>query len=127
MPATSTSFARRLRRNMTDAERKLWRALRLRQIHGHKFRRQFPMGTYIVDFVCLEAKLVIEVDGGQHDAQQMHDKTRGTWLRCQGFRILRFWNNEVLGEINAVLSVIDAHLRAAVHPHPNLPPSRGKE
>ena len=72
----SNTFARALRKSMTDAERKLWRGLRLRQMCGHKFRRQFPLGNYIVDFVCLEARLIIEVDGGQHADQKYGDAER---------------------------------------------------
>lgn len=87
------SAARELRKSMTDAERKLWRGLRLRQMHGHKFRRQFPLGCYIVDFVCLEARLIIEVDGGQHADEEYGDAKRDAWLTEQNFRVLRYWNN----------------------------------
>ena len=82
--------ARELRKNLTDAERMLWAALRLRQIEGYKFRRQRPIGPYIVDFVCLEKSLVIEVDGGQHEGQLVHDTSRDAWLESQGYRVLRF-------------------------------------
>ena len=127
MPATRTSFARQLRRNMTDAERKLWRDLRLRQVQGHKFRRQFPLGDYVLDFVSFEAKLVVEVDGGQHADSASYDHARDAWLRAQGFRVLKFWNNEDLAQTDAVLAAIDNALGNGSHPHPNLPPSRGKE
>lgn len=94
--------ARELRKNMTDAERTLWRYLRLRQFSGNKFRRQQPIGKYIVDFVCFENKLIIEVDGGQHSEQIVYDLERSTWLEGQGFRILRFWDSQVLKETEAV-------------------------
>jgi very-short-patch-repair endonuclease len=90
----------------TDAERLLWRHLRRYQMNGHKFRRQQPIGIYIVDFVCLDQKLVIELDGGQHAEQVDYDETRTAWLESQGFRVLRFWNNQVLAEVEAVKTVI---------------------
>ena len=98
--------ARELRKSLTDAEKKLWGHIRLRQIGGHKFRRQQPIGKYIADFVCLEKKLVIEIDGGHHSAPIAYDKERTTWLESQGYRVLRFWNNEVLEEIGIALDVI---------------------
>ena len=88
-------IARKLRSNLTDAEKLLWKHLRLRQLHGYKFRRQFPLGSYVVDFICLEARLVIEVDGGQHVERSVQDERRTEWLRQQGFTVLRFWNNQV--------------------------------
>ena len=87
---------------MTDAEKALWKVLRCRQVSGLKFRRQHPFGDYILDFVCLEKKLVIEVDGGQHGERTKHDEIRRQNLLTAGFRVLRFWNNEVLQEIEAV-------------------------
>jgi very-short-patch-repair endonuclease len=104
MTDLQTQRARELRRNMTDAERALWRRLR-RGTLGGKFRRQAPVGQYIVDFACLEARLVVEVDGGQH-AESRGDDERDRWLASQGFRVLRFWNNDVLGNIRGVLEVI---------------------
>ena len=95
--------ARQLRKNMTDAERALWRLLRQRQVNGLRFRRQVPIDHYIVDFACLEARLVIEVDGGQPFESQA-DKTRDAYLRSQGFRVLRFWNNDVLSNQDGVSS-----------------------
>jgi very-short-patch-repair endonuclease len=88
--------ARQLRKNPTDAERLLWRKLRFWQVDGLKFRRQQPLGRYIVDFICLEKSLVIEVDGGQHSEQVAYDVERDIWLRDQGFNVLRFWNHDVL-------------------------------
>ena len=95
-----------LRSNMTDAEQLLWRHLRRGQLDGFKFRRQHPFGNYILDFVCLEAKLIIEVDGGQHVANEEEDAKRSAVLNKAGFRVLRFWNHEVMGELEAVLDAI---------------------
>jgi very-short-patch-repair endonuclease len=104
--------ARRLRQESTDAERKLWLFLR-NQGMGVKFRRQHPMGNFIVDFVCLEAKLVVELDGGQHDrdADRAADTEQTRYLEERGYRVLRFWNNEVLSEIDAVLARIGDFLQ----------------
>jgi very-short-patch-repair endonuclease len=102
------SHARELRRNLTDAESLLWRELR-RRVLGAKFRRQVPIGTYIVDFACLQRKLIIEVDGGQH-LESAVDAERDRWLRAQGFRVLRFWNNQVFLNLQGVLETIAGHL-----------------
>ena len=98
--------ARALRKNSTDAERRLWQHLRLRQIGGYKFRRQQPLGPYIADFACLEKRLIVEVDGGQHSEQAAYDARRSRWLEAQGFCVLRFWDHEVLRDIDAVKQVI---------------------
>ena len=98
--------ARQLRRNMTDTEQLLWTRLRKKQLHGYRFRRQHPLGPYIVDFICLEAQLIIELDGGQHQAQLQDDSVRDHWLMKQGFQVLRFWNNQVFNETEAVLERI---------------------
>lgn len=95
--------ARELRKNMTDAERKLWNHLRNRQLGDLKFRRQHPIGKYVVDFVCFEKKIVIEVDGSQHLENRIYDAERTEWLQKQGFKVIRVWNNDVLNEIEAVL------------------------
>ncbi len=102
----STERVRALRKNPTEAERTLWRHLRLRQLDGHKFRRQQPLGSYIVDFVCLEKRLIVELDGGQHAQQAASDVERTAWLEAQGFRVIRFWNHEVLNEIEVVKEAI---------------------
>ena len=94
--------ARALRRTMTDAERVLWGVLRSRQLQGFKFRRQHPIGTFVVDFVCLEHKLILELDGGHHAQQVEADAERTAFLENLGFRVLRFWNNEVLTELEGV-------------------------
>ncbi len=102
----SITKARELRNRPTDAERTLWQQLRLRQIGGFRFRRQRPVGPYIVDFICLEKNLVIEVDGGQHSEQSVYDAKRDDYLRAQGLVILRFWDHEVLTQIDNVKEAI---------------------
>jgi len=99
-----TNLARNLRRNESDAERKLWSRLRSRQFENLKFRRQQPIGKYIVDFVSLEKKIVVEVDGGQHnDLRNIeNDKQRTKWLESEGFKVIRFWNNDVLQNIDGI-------------------------
>ena len=121
----ATTRARHLRNNLTDAERILWRHLRLRQIDGYKFRRQRPVGPYIVDFVCLEKLVVVEVDGGQHNQQKSYDAKRDAWLRAEGFTVLRFWDHEVLTQINEVKQAIWKALSAA--PSLVLPRGGGEE
>lgn len=121
--------ARMLRKNMTDAEQLLWRHLRNRELGGYKFRRQKPIGPFIVDFVCLEKRMVVEVDGGHHASQLDADQERSTYLEKKGFRILRFWNNEVLNETESVLSLILDILEgnsSNVTPHPDPLPFRGE-
>ena len=99
-----TTLARNLRRKQTDAERKLWSKLRSRQFENSKFRRQEPIGKYIVDSVSLERELIIELDGGQHNQQSEmeNDEVRTKWLEKKGFRVIRFWNNDVLQNIDGV-------------------------
>lgn len=108
----SISFARSLRRNQTDAEKLLWMKLRNRQLDGIKFRRQQPMGSYVVDFISFEKKLIIEIDGGQHntDKNRQRDIKRATILEVKGYRVLRFWNNEVLNNLEGVLDTIKMNL-----------------
>jgi very-short-patch-repair endonuclease len=98
--------ARELREEMTDAEQTLWQHLRARRLCDTKFRRQEPLGDYIVDFVSFEVDLVVEVDGRQHHEQQGYDETRTKWLEEQGFSVVRFWNNQVLTETKNVLREI---------------------
>jgi very-short-patch-repair endonuclease len=118
---------RALRRTMTDAERLLWQAIRGRQLAEYKFRRQHPFDGYILDFVCLEASLVVEVDGGQHAEQTGKDAQRTARLEQAGFRVLRFWNHEVLEQLEAVKERIWVELqRVGPHPHPDpLPEGEG--
>ena len=110
--------ARKLRNNPTDAEKVLWKHLRLRQVEGHKFRRQQPLGPYIVDFVCLDRKLIVEVDGGQHLEQSASDAKRTAWLEGRGFRLLRYWNDQVLKEPEAVTEAIWNALNTPAQPSP---------
>ena len=124
MGGMNRSRSRQLRRNLTEAEQALWRHLRLRQLDGRKFRRQQPIGPYIVAFICLERRLIIELDGGQHSSQTTSDAERSAWLETQGFRVLRFWNHKVLQNIEAVKERIR---EALLPPQPNLPPPGGKE
>ena len=102
----NTQKAKSLRKNQTEAESKLWHYLRNKQLHGFKFRRQQPLGNYIVDFVCFEKKLIIEVDGGQHAENGDADLRRTQWLNERGYRVIRFWNNEVLNHCSGVLDKI---------------------
>src|SRR5207302_1177184 len=120
--------ARQLRREMTDVERKLWRHLRYKQLPGHRFRRQVPLGVYIVDFACLDARLVVELDGGQHneEVEIERDARRTAWLESQGFRVVRFWNFQVIEEIEEVIETIWLALSEST-PHPNPPPQGGRE
>jgi len=101
--------ARRLRKETTDAEQVLWRHLRKRQI-GVKFRRQQAIDRYIVDFICFEKRLIIEIDGGQHQEQVNYDNARTARLKREGYRVLRFWNNEVIHELEGVLAEIEMAL-----------------
>jgi len=104
---------------MTDAEQLLWRRLRNRELSGKKFRRQHEIGRYIADFVCTEAMLIIELDGGQHAKQVEYDGRRTRYLQAMGYRVLRFWNNDVLQDIESVLTVIlDCLASPAPHPNP---------
>ena len=109
----SIPTARRLRATTTDAERRLWSALRGRRLRGYKFRRQHPVGAFIVDFACIEHQLVIESEGGQH-AGNADDARRTAWLERHGWRVLRFWNTDVLANIDGVQETI---LRALTRAH----------
>ena len=111
-----------LRKNQTDVERRLWDALRNRQLSDYKFRRQHPISPYAVDFVCLESKVVVEVDGGQHADRVEQDMALTVFLESLGYRVLRFWNNEVNENLEGVLMVI---LTALVSPSPQPSPPEG--
>ena len=120
-------FARILRSGMTDAEQLLWYRRRRRQLANQRFRRQVPIGPYVVDFVCLEMRIVIEVDGSQH-MDSMRDQQRDAWLTAAGYRILRFWNHDVLSRTESVLAQI-LDVMATTCPHPasgHLPPQAGE-
>ncbi len=104
--------ARRLRHNTTDAERKLWHLLRTFEVKGSHFRRQVPIGSYIADFTCMAARLVIEIDGSQHgeERSELRDEKRTRWLESEGYRVIRFWNNDIVQNPEGVLDVIYAAL-----------------
>lgn len=104
-------YAKAMRSAPTDAEARLWRHLRAKRFDGFKFKRQQPLGPYIVDFVCFGRRLVIEVDGSQHASQLERDAARSQWLTGQGFRVCRFWNDEVLRDTQRVLEQIQQMLR----------------
>ncbi|WP_217578349.1 endonuclease domain-containing protein [Mesorhizobium sp. GbtcB19] len=104
------NFARSMRREPTEAEDRLWQELRGRRLDNIKFRRQVPMGRYVADFVCAEARLIVEIDGSQH-AESRHDQERDAELKARGFRVLRFWNEDVLKELDAVCDTIIAYVR----------------
>jgi very-short-patch-repair endonuclease len=106
--------AKRLRHDMTEAETKLWHALRGKRFKGHKFRRQVAIGNYIVDFVCFAQKLIVEVDGSQHEGST-HDAKRDAWLKTQGFHIVRIWNTYILQNLDGALLMISD---ALTHPSP---------
>ena len=129
--------ARQLRKDMTDAERFAWQRILYRQIGGHKFRRQAPIGPFIADFICHECRLIVELDGGQHAEQREKDDSRTRWFENQGYRVLRFWNHEILQEWDAVAEVIWRHVQSspqpsptrgegAMHPPPQPSPTRGE-
>ena len=115
MPARlpGTERARDLRRNQTKAEGKLWAVLRGRGLSGFKFRRQQPVGRYVADFLCEEAKLIVELGSGKHADQVEYDEGRTAVLEAFGYRVLRFWNNDVLEELDGVVETIDRELRLA--------------
>ena len=117
------AYAKRMRGDQTPAEHRLWQILRAKRLSGYKFKRQLPIDHYIVDFACLQRRLIIEADGGQH-SESIRDGGRDGYLRAQGFRILRFWNNEIFeNEEGVVTSVLNA-LRPP--PLPNPSPARGE-
>jgi very-short-patch-repair endonuclease len=114
-----TARSRELRLNATPAERQLWKRLCARQIAGTRFNRQFPIGPFICDFVSRGAKLVVEVDGGQHASEVEADARRTAYLKAQGYRVVRFWNNDVLGNIEGVVEVIERILAESPSPSPS--------
>ena len=116
--------AKALRTNQTEAEQRLWYHLRAHRFMGLKFKRQKIMGRYIVDFVCVEQRLIIELDGGQHAEQVTHDQQRDEWLRSQGYTVLRFWNNEVMQQLEGVLEQI--RCTVALTPSPSPAGGRGE-
>ena len=122
-----THLAKNLRKRSTDVERLLWSHLRAGRFEGLKFRRQHPIGQYIADFVCLERKLIIELDGGQHafPDEASKDRQRDAWLEKEGYTVVRFWDNEVLMNTSGVLEAIRRRLYRT--PSPQSPPVKGGE
>jgi very-short-patch-repair endonuclease len=124
--SSQRSRARTMRGAPTDAELRLWRLLRHGRLSGFKFRRQVPVGPYIVDFLCVGAKLIVETDGSQH-AESPRDAVRDAYLESQGWKVLRFWNNEVIQNREGVLETIFAHAsRPSSGPSGHLPPQGEK-
>ena len=119
LPSRNLERARSLRKDMTDAERKLWRCLRGGQLDGFRFRRQHPIPPYVVDFCCVEKKLIIELDGSQHG--EATDAGRTRFLESQGWRVLRFWDNDALAQTEAVVDSI-WNCFGQPNPHPNPSP-----
>ncbi len=126
MKLALTGTARKLRSETTDAESRLWNALRNRQMNGFKFKRQVPFGRYIADFICVEAKLIIEADGGQHAQQVETDEIRSKYLEAGGYRVLRFWKNAVIQNLEGALETIAREL-AKKTPSPRPSPQGERE
>jgi very-short-patch-repair endonuclease len=122
-----TQFARRLRQKQTDAERLLWFRLRDRRLAGWKFKRQVPIDRFLVDFFCPDAKLILEIDGGQHDERRARDENRTAILESKGYLVLRFWNNHVIGNMEGVLEEILSTIAQAGPPHPSPLPKGERE
>ena len=124
----ATATARRLRANPTEVEKRLWLRLRDRGLLGLKFRRQVPLGPFVADFVCANHGIIVELDGGQHSAIDVADRRRTAWLESRGWRVIRFWNNEVNENIDGVLQMIASACGTDVdHPHPDpLPGGEGE-
>jgi very-short-patch-repair endonuclease len=108
-----TPRARALRRRMTDAEMRLWSRLRAGQLAGRSFTKQFPIGMAVADFACRSAKLVVELDGGQHDVEREADAERTRIIEAHGYKVVRYWNSDVMGNLDGVLQDIAMHLRIA--------------
>ena len=122
---TLIKYARRLRKDITDTENEMWKHLRNRHLMGMKFRRQYPIGKYILDFACVEKKVGIELDGGQHAIMQAKDRERDLFLKDKGYSIIRVWNNESLKNTEAILGYIVYELNKKC-PHPDPLPQAGE-
>lgn len=129
MQTGNQSLARTLRHEATGCEKELWRHLRNRKLAGLKFRRQQPFGGYVLDFYCAERNLNVEIDGGQHDEpdQRKHDERRAAFLERNGIRTVRFWNSQILQNMEGVLWRITAEAGGRDAPSPQSSPSRGEE
>lgn len=119
--------AKRLRTSQTDAEVRLWYHLRAHRFLGLKFKRQKPIGPYIVDFVCMEHRLIIELDGGQHAEAQTYDAQRDAWLAGQGFRVVRIWNDDALRNTSEVLEHVRQQILHTLSPSPSPASGRGED
>ena len=113
----NTERARELRKVQTEAEKLLWKHIRNRQLSGYKFRRQYPVGHYIVDFVCLSIQLIIELDGSQHMNNESYDERRTQYLNARGFKVVRFWNNDILIQTDSVLEALSLTLSQREREH----------
>ena len=122
-------YAKQLRTNMTKEEQMLWNIVRAKRFYGYKFKRQVLIGEYIVDFLCLEKKLIIELDGGQHNEAKniKYDEARSQYLKNNGYQVIRFWNNDIQENIEGVCEVILQNLMKKVNPLPNPLPREGKK
>jgi very-short-patch-repair endonuclease len=109
-PAAAAN-AKALRRRMTDAERRLWYYLRAHRFEGLGFRRQAPVGPYVADFLCEQLRIIVEVDGGQHSERTLEDQQRTAWLNARGYRVVRFWNNDVMGNMEGVWEALSTAIR----------------
>ena len=122
-------FARQLRSTQTETENLLWSHLRAHRLSGLKFRRQQPIGAYVVDFLCPDKKLIVELDGGQHQERVAYDEVRDAWLKSEGYTVLRYWNNEVMGNLEGVLEDIvraaGVFAETSPSPQPLSPQGRG--
>ncbi|MCX5860053.1 MAG: DUF559 domain-containing protein [Proteobacteria bacterium] len=116
--------AKSLRKRSTEAENYLWNQLKAKRMGGLKFRRQQPIGKYIVDFVSFEKLIVIELDGGQHAIEKEKDIERDEWLRREGFKVLRFWDNEIFKNMEGIMEIIEKN---CLSPSPSSPPLKGGE
>ena len=117
MESESQHIAKILRKRLTDAEKLMWRHLRGKQLEGFKFRRQEPIGNYVADFVCYEKRIIVEVDGSQHCSEKDHERDR--WFEGQGFKVIRFWNSEVLKNTEGVWEVIRKTMLVSPSPNPS--------
>jgi very-short-patch-repair endonuclease len=109
----SRDFAKQLRRNLTPAEWRFWHAVKSRQLSGAKFRRQVPVGPYVADFLCVSARLIVEIDGGQHSEAVDADAARSRYLETQGYRVSRFWKNDVMTNLEGALKIVELALAGA--------------
>jgi adenine-specific DNA-methyltransferase len=118
--------AKRLRTNQTDAESVFWYNVRARRLAGFKFRRQYPVGSFIADFVCLEAKLIVELDGDQHAVRRDYDRSRDAFLKSKGFHVMRVWNSDLLTNRDGVMDAVLRQLENVDTPSPRPSPPKGE-